>query len=142
MEAMEVVPGGILTLAVRVTSAFGINSTPYNTMLTNVPGPPNQLYFAGARSVEGFGLGPLVPGVGLFHTASSAVIDKQGKMLLSFYACREMMPRPERYRACILESHAELRDATIGAKDSQLPETTSASASPSHERPSRSATGA
>ena len=116
MEAMEVVPGGILTMAVRVTAAFGINSTPYNTMLTNVPGPPNQLYFAGAQSVEGFGIGPLVPGVGLFHTASSAVVNKQGKMLLSFYACREMMPKPEVYRQCILESHAELRDAALGTE--------------------------
>lgn len=111
MELMELIPGGIMTLAVRVTAAFGINQTPFNTMLTNVPGPPIQLYFAGARSVEGFGIGPLVPGVGLFHTASSVVIDKRGKMLLGFHACREMMPEPELYRSCLIASHRELWDA-------------------------------
>jgi len=112
-ELMDTVPGGIMTMAIRVTAAFGINQTPFNTMLTNVPGPPNQLYFAGAKVVEGFGIGPLVPGVGLFHTAASAVLNKQGKMLLSFYACRDMIPNPDFYRACLLESHAELRDAAL-----------------------------
>jgi diacylglycerol O-acyltransferase len=88
MEMMDALPSGIMTMAMRVTSAFGVNSTPFNTMLTNVPGGSGQFYFAGAQAVEGFGIGPLVPGVSLFHTASSAVVRKQGKMLLSFWACR------------------------------------------------------
>jgi WS/DGAT/MGAT family acyltransferase len=121
-EIMDVVPGGIMTMAVRVTAAFGVIQTPFNTMLTNVPGPPNQLYFAGARTVEGFGIGPLVPGVGLFHTVSSAVMNKQGKMLLSFYADRDMLPRPEAYRRCLLESHAELRDGALGAQSPAVSE--------------------
>jgi len=116
-EMMEAIPGGIMTMAIRVASAFGANNTPYNTILTNVPGPPGQLYFAGAQIVEGFGIGPLVPGVGLFHTASSAVVNKKGKVLFSFWACRDMLPNPDDYRACILESYAELRDATLGTQE-------------------------
>lgn len=111
-DLMDSVPGGIMTLAMRVTAAMGMNVTPYNTVLTNVPGPPNQLYFAGAQIVEGFGMGPLIPGVGLFHTASSSVMNKKGKISMSFYACRDMMPDPEFYRDCIVESFEELKAAT------------------------------
>ena len=82
-------------------------------MLTNVPGPPNQLYFAGAQIVDGFGVGPLVPRIGLFHTASSTVMNKQGKINLSFVACRDMLPDPDFYRQCIEDAYAELRDAAL-----------------------------
>ena len=115
-EIVDTVPGGLMTTAMRVTAAIGVNVTPYNTMLTNVPGPPNQLYFAGAQIVEGFGIGPLVPRIGLFHTASSAVMNKQGKINLSFWACRDMLPDPEFYRQCIETSYSELRDAALAGK--------------------------
>lgn len=46
-----------------------------------------RFIFAGAQSIEGLGIGPLVPGMSLFHTATSVVVNKQGKMLLSFWAC-------------------------------------------------------
>lgn len=115
-EVNEALPAGIMTMAMRVTSAMGMNVTPFNTMLTNVPGPVDQLYFAGAQIVEGFGIGPLVPGVGLFHTASSSVQNKEGKLNLSFWACRDMIPQPEIYRQCIVDSFEELRDVTIGKK--------------------------
>ena len=58
-----------MTMAMRVTSAFGMNISPFNTMVANVPEPPLQLYFTGAKMVDGFGIGPLVLGVGLFHIA-------------------------------------------------------------------------
>nr|WHV03918.1 putative wax ester synthase/acyl-CoA:diacylglycerol acyltransferase [uncultured bacterium] len=117
LEFMEAVPSGIMTTAMRVQGFFGINATPFNTMLTNVPGTSSDLYFAGAQSVEGFGIGPLVPGVSLFHTATSVVVNKKGRMLLSFWACRDAMPNPEFYRECIVESYEELRDAALGARE-------------------------
>lgn len=95
---------------------------PFNTMLTNVPGTSQDLYFAGAQSIEGFGIGPLVPGVALFHTASSVVVNKKGRMLLSFWACRDTMPNPDVYRNCILEAYAEPRDATLGEDTSDASE--------------------
>ena len=114
-QIMDTVPGGIMTTAMRVTAAMGVQATPFNTMLTNIPGPPNQLYFAGAQIVEGFGIGPLVPSVGLFHTASSSVMNKEGKINLSFWACRDMLPDPEIYRGSIEESCTELKSATLDA---------------------------
>ena len=113
-EFMEAVPSGIMTAAMRVQAVMGVNATPFNTMVTNVPGTSSDLYFAGAQSVEGFGIGPLVPGVALFHTATSVVVNKEGRILLSFWACRDAMPNPQVYRQCILESYAELREAALG----------------------------
>ncbi|MBT4519678.1 MAG: DUF1298 domain-containing protein [Halieaceae bacterium] len=121
MEIIDTVPGGIMTAAMRVTTAMGINATPFNTMLTNVPGPANQLFFAGAQVVEGFGIGPLVPGVGLFHTASSSVMNKEGKINLSFWACRDMLPNPEFYLQCIEESFIELQAAAKPAVKPKKP---------------------
>jgi diacylglycerol O-acyltransferase len=112
-DLLDAVPGGLMTLAMRASAAMGMNIAPYNTMLTNVPGPPNQLYFAGAQIVEGFGIGPMIPGSGLFHTACSTVMNKEGKITLSFWACRSMMPDPKFYRQCIEESHAELKMAAL-----------------------------
>ncbi|MAG33107.1 MAG: wax ester/triacylglycerol synthase family O-acyltransferase [Deltaproteobacteria bacterium] len=123
-EVMDTVPSGILTTAMRVQGFFGINATPFNTMLTNVPGTSTDLYFAGAQSIEGFGIGPLVPGVALFHTASSVVVNKRGRMLLSFWACRRALPNPDTYRACILDSYNELRDATLGTESSEASDET------------------
>ena len=108
-EIIDTVPGGLMTTALRVSAATGVNVTPCNTMLTNVPGPPNPLYFAGAQLVDGFGIGPLIPRIGLFHTASSTVMNKQGRINLSFWACRDMLPDPQFYRECIEASYAELR---------------------------------
>lgn len=42
-----------------------------NTVITNVPGMPNDLYLGGARMLDYLGFGPLAPGLGLFHTVSS-----------------------------------------------------------------------
>ncbi len=112
-EFMEAVPSGIMTAAMRVQASLGVNATPFNTILTNVPGTASDLYFAGAQSVDGFGIGPLVPGVALFHTATSVVVNKKGRMLLSFWACRDAMPNPDFYRQCIVESYDELRDAAF-----------------------------
>lgn len=119
MQVNEALPGGVMTMAMRVTSAFGVNVTPYNTMVTNIPGPPGQMYFAGAEIINGFGIGPLVPGVGLFHTAMSTVMNKEGKLTISFWACRDMMPDPLFYRQCLIDSYKALRNAALNQANRQ-----------------------
>ena len=111
-DMMNTVPGGIMSMALRVAAQIG--QMPYNTMVTNVPGPPVQLYFAGCAIVKGFGIGVLQPGMGLFHTCSSAVMNGKGEVLLSFWADRAMMPDPEFYKQCMQDSFDELKAATIG----------------------------
>ena len=108
-------PGNVLSLALRTASATGMAeaSVVFNTIVTNVPGPPVQLYMCGAALVDSISLGPLMPNVGLFHIVYSTVQDKKGTINLSFSACRSMLPDPGFYAQCLQESHDELRDAAL-----------------------------
>ena len=60
-------PGNVLSLAIHTASATGLAeaSTVFNTIVTNVPGAPFQLYMCGAALIDTISLGPLLPNVGL-----------------------------------------------------------------------------
>ena len=88
-------------------------SVMFNTIVTNVPGAPFQLYMCGAELVDTISLGPLLPNVGLFHIVYSSVQDKKGTINLSFTACRDMLPDPDFYATCLQESFDELRHAAL-----------------------------
>ncbi len=123
MDVTDVLPGGMLSVALRAASMTGLTEigTIFNTVVTNVPGPPVQLYFAGAALVDGITLGPLLPNVGLFQIVSSSVQNKKGTITLSFTACRDMMPDPQLYADCLRESFAELKAAALGDKRAKKP---------------------
>jgi len=116
MDVTNVMPGNVLSIALRAASATGLAeaSVIQNTIVTNVPGAPHQLYFCGAELVNSFTLGPLVPNVGLMHIVYSAVQNKQGTITLSFTACRQMLPDPAFYAECLQESFDELKKAALG----------------------------
>lgn len=115
VDLADVMPGNVLSLAIRTASATGLAeaSVVFNTIVTNVPGPPFQLYMCGAALVDSISLGPLMPNVGLFHIVYSSVQDKKGTINLSFSACRDMLPDPAFYAECLYESFEELRDAAL-----------------------------
>jgi diacylglycerol O-acyltransferase len=81
---------------------------PTHTIVSNVPGPQMPLYLAGAKVNMMMGMGPLLHMLGLFH----AVISSAGRITINFTSTREMLPDPEIYRACLLESFEELCVAT------------------------------
>jgi len=112
-------PGNVLSLAIRTASATGLAeaSVVFNTIVTNVPGPPMQLYMCGAALIDTISLGPLMPNVGLFHIVYSSVQEKRGTINLSFTACRDMLPDPAFYADCLQASFDELRDATLSKKE-------------------------
>jgi diacylglycerol O-acyltransferase len=118
VELTDVMPGNVLSLAIRTASATGLAeaSTVFNTIVTNVPGPPFKLYLCGAELVNSISLGPLLPNVGLFHIVYSMVKDKQGPVTLSFTACRDMLPDPAFYADCLQESFEELLGAALATK--------------------------
>ena len=60
----------------------------HNLVISNVPGPPFPLYFAGAKLVGLNPLGPIMDGAGLNITVLSYVDNVDW----GFIACREMMP--------------------------------------------------
>lgn len=76
-----------------------------NTIVSNVPGPPEPLHFGGARMVMIAGQGPCADGLGLFHTVSSYC----DVITIGFQACPTMLPDPEFYTNCIQESWDDLK---------------------------------
>ncbi|MEH6584048.1 MAG: WS/DGAT domain-containing protein, partial [Halioglobus sp.] len=116
MDVTNVMPGNVLSIAIRAASATGLSeaSVIQNTIVTNVPGAPIQLYMCGAELVNSFSMGPLLPNVGLFHIVYSAVQNKKGTITLSFTSCRDMMPDPAFYADCLQASFDELKKAALG----------------------------
>lgn len=78
-------------LAVRLYSQMELadrHPPALNFLVSNVPGPPIPLYFAGGRLVGLYPMGPVVEGMGLNVTVLS-YMDEIG---FGFVACRELIP--------------------------------------------------
>ena len=73
---------------------------PYNTVVTNIPGPRVPLYLAGAQLVTMFGFGMIHDGMGLMHVVNSYLDD----LVVSITSDREMMPDPAFYAECLTNS--------------------------------------
>ena len=83
-------------------------SPPYNTVVTNIPGPRVPLYMAGAQLVVMYGFGMVHDGMGLMHVVNSYLDD----LVVSITSDREMMPDPAFYAACLTDSFDALSTAT------------------------------
>jgi diacylglycerol O-acyltransferase len=110
----QFIPSTTAALAARMYTNLGIanRTNPiFNCVITNVPGPQVPLYCAGARMVAHYGLGPLFDGMGLIFP----VVSYCGRITISVTACREMLPDPEFFAACIQRSYDELKAAALVA---------------------------
>ena len=108
-------PGALMGLGARLYARAGLANThapAYNCVVTNVPGPPMDIYFAGARLVEQFGVGPIFDGMGLINI----VYSSGGTLTLSFTADRDAVSDPENYAAALRESFDELKAAMAKRK--------------------------
>lgn len=123
LDLTDVIPGNVLSVAMRAASATNLDqaSVVHNTIVTNVPGAPFQLYFCGAKLVDSLSFGPLLPNVGLFHIVYSSVMNKQGTISISFTSDRDMMPDPAFYAQCLQESFDELQYTATGTKKATKP---------------------
>ncbi len=102
-EVSKLAPAMVSGIATRLYSRLGLAnqlSPMFNTVVTNVPGPPVPLYMAGARMVTSMGIGPVMDSMGLFH----AVTSYCGVIQITVTACREMMPDPAFYAECMQKS--------------------------------------
>jgi WS/DGAT/MGAT family acyltransferase len=109
-DLSQFAPGALIGLGSRLAGQLARRgfAGAFNTVVTNVPGPRQPLYFSGAELLHSFGAGPVVDGMGLINIVSSY----EGQFVLCFTADRAMMPDPEHYAACIDESFEALADAT------------------------------
>lgn len=78
-----------------------------NTIVTTMPGIKAPVHLSGARLIETFGMGPLIPNTGLSHS----ICISYDHMVISFTACRHMMDDPDFYVSCMRESYEELLQA-------------------------------
>lgn len=91
---------------------------PFNTTVTNVPGPDIPLYFAGAEAVKFVGFGPVTDNMGLIHP----IYSYRGQLAVCFTSCREMLPDPEVYSDCIQQSFDELKAAAQAVVGGNTPQ--------------------
>jgi WS/DGAT/MGAT family acyltransferase len=106
----QFIPSTLTAQAARLSSRWGLMNQMkplYNCIITNVPGPSVPLYNTGAKMLSNFGTGPVMDGVGLFQVISSYC----GDFTISITSCREMMPDPAFYVACLKDSFDELKSA-------------------------------
>lgn len=112
----QFIPSTLTAQGARLASRWGLVNRvkpTFNCVITNVPGPPIPLFSTGAQMVATYGTGPVTDGLGLFHVISSYC----GQFMISATSDREMMPDPDFYKQCLLESFADsLAAATQGTK--------------------------
>ncbi len=98
LDVVHNLPGALVGAAARVMPLMVTRSTSFcNTMVTNVPGPLEPIYFLGARVVHMFGSPPLMDGSAVLHCVGSY----NGEFIFSFTACRDLLPDPDLYRECL-----------------------------------------
>jgi diacylglycerol O-acyltransferase len=109
-EMSKASPALFMALGAQLYTRLGLANRmgpAFNTVVTNVPGPPVHLHSAGARLESMMGLICLNDGLGLAHVVQSYVKEAT----ISFTADRDLLPDPQFYIACLVESFEELRDA-------------------------------
>lgn len=92
MEWAELAAPNTFALGARVYTRMKLadrHPPANNLVISNVPGPPFPLYFAGARLVALHPLGPIFDGAGLNVT----VLSYRDSIGFGFIGCRELMPR-------------------------------------------------
>ncbi|HZP39901.1 MAG TPA: wax ester/triacylglycerol synthase family O-acyltransferase [Candidatus Binatia bacterium] len=102
-EAAEMVGGAFLTLGVRLVSRL----SPFNLIVTNIPGPPTPLYLLGAKLLAGYPLVPLFENQGL----AIALFSYAGRLFWGLNADWDLVPDVHDVARAIEASFAELRDA-------------------------------
>lgn len=118
MDVSEIMIPQFMGWSMRAASFAGVNSsmpTPSHVVISNVPGPQQPLYLAGAKLHLIMGMGPLMHlMVGMFH----AVMSAAGRITITFVSCRSMLPDPEFYRECLQQSFDELLTAATATAKS------------------------
>ena len=111
VQAAELASPNVTSLIARLYSTVrlaDLHPVVHNVVISNVAGPPIQIYFAGAK-VEGlFPLGPVLEGPGLNIT----VVSYRDRVGFGLIACKERMPDLADLAAQVAPALEELLEAT------------------------------
>ena len=106
-EMSQAIPGALIGVAMRGLSALPLEGPVVsNTLVTNVPGPKDPLYFAGARLVWTTGMGPLAR---RRRARPRALPATSTSSLVQVTSDREQLPDIEFYMECLNDSIEELK---------------------------------
>ncbi|MCA1727537.1 MAG: wax ester/triacylglycerol synthase family O-acyltransferase [Actinobacteria bacterium] len=100
------------SLAARVYTGLRLaerHPVAINLVISNVPGPPIPLYFAGSKLTQLYPLGPIFDGAALNIT----VVSYMDRLFWGLIACRETVPGLWDLAAAIPESLQELKSAAV-----------------------------
>ena len=87
---LGILPAALLTTGAALYSRLGLGKHHpplFNTIVSNMPGPPMPLYLAGARLVALYPMGPLIANTGLNLT----VLSHDGKVDVGIIACPDLV---------------------------------------------------
>jgi diacylglycerol O-acyltransferase / wax synthase len=108
MDLVGTVPTTLLGLTVKAANAIPFTGpTIANTTVSNVRGPTEPIYFAGARLLRVTGLGPLIGGMNLFHIVASY----NETLSIGVTADRGALSDPACYADCMQTAFQELLSA-------------------------------
>ena len=107
---IEVLPAMVVEHVARLVLVPLVNVT-----ISNVHGPDEALYMAGAKLQMFTPISIAIDGVGLNLTG----LSYNGTLWVCFVSCRKMLPDPGVFVKCLTESFNELLAATVGKPEPQ-----------------------
>jgi len=104
-------PGALHSAMLKISNEIrlGSKSLVWNTIVSNNPGPRQQLYLHGAKLARMTATGPSIDGLVL----GFPVFSYNGFIELSIIGCRKAIPDPEFVADLITESLMELKEALL-----------------------------
>jgi len=99
----DMVGGAFLTLGIRLVRQL----SPFNLIVTNIPGPPVPLYLLGAKLVAGYPLVPLFENQGL----GIALFSYDGRLYWGLSADWDLVPDLPALTAALRHAFVELKTA-------------------------------
>lgn len=106
----DTLPPAAVALASRAWSLAGLDGrTPpiFNLIVSNVPGPPFDLYLAGARIDAAYPMGPLLYGSGVNLT----VVSNNDHLDFGVQSCPSLMPDPWQLADRLIDAFDDLKNA-------------------------------